>query len=537
MVNEQAGIPQKYPWAFSLLLVTVVIVLFNLFFTPLLNSGDDAFMMYTLGGGYGETPTNLLQYNHIWHPWLGWLIKSLYQNAPGINWYSVALLLFHVLGLSSVLYVFLQRTKWIQALLFFAILFFFVEARLLLSLTFTGTAFVLGLGGVCLLSHQLQRGNWKSLNILAAIIFLLLTGMLRLQVCWLVMVLFGSVVLTWLNKKQLVQWGVVIVTIAGLLFVFNKIHVNYYQRNIPGWEQQEKFRQALFYSYNRQLKSETTFTDSTEAHLFFAGFLYDSVKFNTARIDSISKQITRNRSFINKEDVNGLYWFFIEMRVYLLLLVVLLAIPVMMKKYRLLADWSISLAPYLALHVYLFLYLKITEPLHLGLLLFLFLTLLLQLCKIENPMAVKGKSWLPWAILLLLSFGWIGVRIFKENETNKQKHQRFLCMINELNQQPGKLFVATDDSFPLGYASIWDRPQQYPAANLLYKDRLITHTYLQTLKRKGISNLDSALLYNKNVFLLGAALPALTVKYQPAVLTGPFTVFHCLEVRQLDVVR
>jgi len=104
--------------------------------------------------------------------------------------------------------------------------------------------------------------------------------------------------------------------------------------------------------------------------------------------------------------------------------------------------------------------------------------------------------------------------------------------MKELNRHPAKLFVATDDAFPLGYVSARETPQQYPAKNLLYKDRLITHTYLQTLQRLGIANLNEALLHHPSVLLLGKKLPALEKKYK-AHLTDTLASYGCLEVRQL----
>ena len=521
----------------SLLITSCCFILLNLVFTPLLNSGDDTYMLYTLGGGYGESPSNLLHYNYGWHYWLGIIVSKLFQLAPGINWYTILLLLFHLAGCSAVLYVLLKMMKPQTAIFFFVLLFVFIEARQLLSLSFTGTAFVLAIGAMILLVYQLQQSMRLGGTVIFTFGLLLLAGMLRLQIVWLVIALFASVAITVFNRQQIIRWGLLVAVLAVSLWGLNKLHEQYYTRHIDGWKEQEQFRQALFYGYNRQLVNNAgngIFTDSTEAQLFFAGFLYDSVRFNTEKINKISRGITRNRSFTSKEDLKGLYWFFIELRVYIALFAVLIFVLMYQRRYRIIQKWLLSFLAFLAIHAYLFIYLKVTLPIHYGLLSFLLIALVLQFKKEEDFFASINKLSIPLAILLVLLFGWIGKRLVTENEDNKNKYQRFLCANNELNMNPDRLFVATDDAFPLNYFYIWNTPKQYPAANLLYKDRLITHTYLQTLKRFGVTNLQEALLNNKNVFLLGTALPAVEKRAEPAQLSPPFPVFRCMEVRQLN---
>lgn len=527
----------SYTGLLSVGIVTAIFILFNGIATPLLNSGDDTYMLYTLGGGYGEPPSNQLHYNHVWHPWLGAMVSKLFQLVPGINWYTIILLLFHLAGCSAFLYVLLKKAKPLTAIFFFLLLFVFIEARQLLSLSFTGTAFVLATGAMSLLVYQLQQSLRLGSAVIFALILLLLAGMLRLQIVWLVIALFASVAITVFNRQQIIRWGLLVAVLAVSLWGLNKLHEQYYTRHIDGWKEQEQFRQALFYGYNRQLVNNAgngIFTDSTEAQLFFAGFLYDSVRFNTERINKISRGITRNRSFTSKEDLKGLYWFFIELRVYLALFAVLFFVLFYHRQCRVIQKWLLSFLAFLLIHTYLFIYLKVTLPIHYGLLSFLLIAMVLQFKKEEYFFASTQKLKIPLFILFLLLFGWMGKRLMTENEDNKNKYQRFLCATNELNMNPDRLFIATDDAFPLNYFYIWNTPKQYPAANLLYKDRLITHTYLQTLKRFGITNLQEALLNNKNVFLVGTALPALEKNAEPAQLSPPFPVFKCMEVRQLN---
>jgi hypothetical protein len=513
----------------------VLFALFNIVATPLLNSGDDAFLMYTLGGGYGEAPTNLLHYDNGWHYWLGAGVKTLFDLFPGINWYTIILLLFHLCGCSAFFYVLLKRLRPGMAFLFFTIFFFFIETRFLISLTYTGAAFVAAAGAICLLQFQIVRGKLKISNLVPAALLLILAGMLRLQIAWLVLVLFILPAIILFRKKQLIQWIVSSLVIVVLLFGLNKIHQHYYTKNIPGWKQQEEFRQAVFYAYNRPIKQHglmQAFNDSSEYQLFFAGFFYDSSAFSTERVRAISKQVTRKRLLNENEDRQGLYWFFIELRIYILLFGLIIAGLIIQKKYRIIKNWLWSLIVVGGIYTFLFVFMKLTTPLHLGLLMILWMQLA-SLFTNENNFfpGKKSFSWL-MIISLLLLFGWMGKRVADENAENRLRRLEFLCLLNEINKHTQNLFVATDDSFPLGYFYIWDLPAKYPAHNLLYKDRLLTHTWVETIKRFGITDLRDAMLHNDNVFLLGPVLPALE---KGAKTSDKIPGYQCLEVRKLSI--
>ncbi len=527
----------QYSWATAIATTVILISLLNMVATPLLNSGDDAYLMYTLGGGYGEAPTQLLHYNDGWHPWLGVIVKNLFVAFPSANWYSLTLLFFHASGCTLILFVLLKRMKPLLAFFFFMILFFFVETRMLLSLTFTGAAFVAATGAGMLLIHQLQQNKVASFNSLISIIILLAAGMLRLQIAWVDIFLFIPAVITMLNRQQRIRWLIITGMFVLLLMGLNTIQEHQYKKHIAGWEQQEKFRQAMFYAFNRPLRHDAmtgVFKDSAEQQLFFAGFLYDSVEFNTARVAVISRQITRQRWMNDKEDRQGLYWFIIEMRIYILLFFVIIIPLLVQQKYAPLKKWLLSFLAVMAIYGYLFIFFKITTPIHLGLLMVLWIQLALSFKKEDEMLPANKRGVIAMALSFLLLFGWMGIRVAKQDKANRTKHLQFLCVVNEINQHPGQLFVATDDSFPLGYFYIWNEPRQYPVQNLLYKDRLLTHTYRQTLHRFGITNLNDAMVNNDSVFLLGPALPALAKSIGQAHLSDTIPGYHCFEVRRLN---
>jgi len=528
---------KKNAFLFSLLVTAILLFLFTSITTPLLNSGDDAFMMYTLAGGFGEAPTNLLHYNHLWHPWLGSLVSNLFSVMPGVNWYSIALLVYHWLGLTAVFYVMLRTVKLSSAILLFLTLFTFIEARLLLSLNLTGAALVAGVGAVFLVTHLVKQQRITIWLTVFAVLLLLLAGLLRLHVIVLVILLFLPLLFFGFSKKQVVRVATIIFLLGVILFGLNKLQEQYYIKHIPGWKKQEEFRQGLFYAYNRPIKENIpggVFKDSTEQELFFSAFLYDSVKFTPERVMEISKNITRERWLDEKEDRLGLYWFFFELRIYLLLFIVFAGLLVINKQLKQLRYWVLPLLAVLFIYACLFVFLKMTVTIHLGLLFILWIQFSATIQGDTTFFPGKKSSAFLISGILLLLLGWMFVRLYKENIANKSRQQRFRCVMNELNQQKDKLFIATDDSFPLGYFYIWDVPEQYPVTNLLYKDRLLTHTYLQTLNRYGIKDLNKALAEDKRILLLGGKLPSLEKVIIGSKLSERNPAFKCIEVRRLE---
>lgn len=528
---------EKNAFLFSLLVTAILLSLFTSITTPLLNSGDDAFMMYTLAGGFGEAPTNLLHYNPIWHQWLGGLMSNLFSVIPGVNWYSIALLVYHWLGLTAVFYVMLRTLKLSSAVLLFLTLFIFIETRLLLSLNLTGAALVAGTGAVFLVTYlakQQRITNWLTVF---AVLLLLLAGMLRLHVIVLVILLFLPLLFFRFSKMQIVQVVTIFFLSGIILFGLNKLQEQYYIRHIPGWRKQEAFRQGLFYAYNRPIKENVprgVFKDSTEQELFFSSFLYDSVKFTPERVMEISRNITRERWLDEKEDRLGLYWFFFELRIYLVLFIVFAGLLVINKQLKQLRYWALPVLAVLFIYAYLFVFLKMTATIHLGLLFILWIQFSATIQSDTKFFPGKKSSTFLISGILLLLLAWMFVRLYKENIANKGRQQKFRCVMNEMNQQKDKLFIATDDSFPLGYFYIWDVPEQYPVTNLLYKDRLLTHTYLQTLNRYGIKDLNKALAEDKRILLLGRKLPSLEKVIIGSKLSERNPAFKCMEVRRLE---
>ena len=55
-------------------------MLFLFLVKPIYDTGEDVYILYLLSGGFGNSPTELLHYNHGLHPYLGYLLKTLFDS-------------------------------------------------------------------------------------------------------------------------------------------------------------------------------------------------------------------------------------------------------------------------------------------------------------------------------------------------------------------------------------------------------------------------------------------------------------------------
>ncbi|MBL0153841.1 MAG: hypothetical protein IPP93_10245 [Chitinophagaceae bacterium] len=534
----------RYPVLLAVIVNIMLFALFYLFATPLLNSGDDAYFMYTLSGGYGEAPTSLLHYDYGWHYWLGSVVKQCFILEPGFNWYSFILNLFHFSGCASILFVLRRRMPLFKALLFFVIFFLLIETRMLLSLSYTGAAWVMGAGGALLMIEGFRGSTVQGSMVkwllgpggflMKGMILIILAGMLRYQMMEMVILLSLPLGYMLLSRKAFFKLAalmlVAVVVVVGLF----KIHEAHYRKHIAGWDQQEKFRQALFIAYNKSIKpakQQTVFYDSLERNLFNAGFLYDSTRFTPERVATITKQITRNRYFDLKEDRIKLYWVLRSFEFYFLLIVMVLALWIWQGYKTQAKRWLYYFLFVLAVYLLLYVFLKITHPVYMGLMMMLWLQLALQSPEEEQTIKYKRLPLIYLPIMIVALFG--AKAAWQENSNNIIRKKYFYCAMENLNRYPDRLYVATDDNFPLGWIGLWDDPKEYPVYNLIYKDRLITHTYLTTIQRFGIRDFQQALLHDKRIYLLGDTIPGSDKIFPGTILSGPIKEMVCLLARQL----
>jgi len=516
----------------------------NLFLLPILNSGDDVFLLYTLSGGYGDAPTSLLHYNHIWHPALGWIVKSLFESFPSINWYAVFLMGLQLVCSTVFLLFLLKKFRFQTAFILYFIFFWFIEIRIIHWLNFSSTAWITAVAGFILLMDAAWNKS-KHASLIFPAILLLLAGLLRLHILAAVTILLLPAFIYY-TRRSYKKWLAVLASVAVVLILLNLQHVNFYKKNIPGWQKQEEYRQAIFKLANRSeiaaTISKVTYQDSIAFAFYKSRFYIDTSILSIAKFGEMEKRLKKQINFNKDEFFSGLYWLFTELRVYLLLLLICLSIlwqSGVLKHF--LRQWLLSVIIVAGAYFFLLLFMKMTFTLHMGVMLMLWVysVWILKDMRSKNEQAVPVKNLL--LAVLILPFIWMGIRYYKTDKNNREQNKRFKCMVTELLNNRDKLFVATNDFLPLNFYYIWDVPANNKIENLIYKDREITFSYNSTLQRFGVNDLPIGILNNPKVVLTGGELPELKnyyrTKFNAEIKTMPVAKsFNCLNVFYLQCI-
>jgi hypothetical protein len=454
---------------------------------PIFNSGDDVYVLYLLGGGFGQPPTELLHYNLGLNPYLGLMLKNLFIQFPGFNWYAALLYALHFIFCTALLRQLMLLNKRGTALFIYGLIFFCIEARFLLQPTFTNTALVTALAGaLSLYDKKLALGY----------ILILLALLLRVHLLIPVVIIAAP----FFTKKQAIH----LVGAAALVAIVIFAQQQYYKQHIPNWQQEEFYRQTVISHYNTLKKPATNWSDSSQltAAIIDNGILFDKEWLSTQRIADATKAVKISVAW-QQDFLQRLYWLMLENRasVLLMLLILFYKFPTITKQEK-------------------------TSLISSALLLFGICAALLLFKKLP-PYVIPGciLIWLSFAATIknnpargclvtiagALMLYWSIARLDKLSNWNIQQHQQWECAYKFVAGSPGNLFLVTDDKFPMDYFQVWDTPHQYPITNLLYKDHFLNNTYQPIYKKFNITS-PLQFLNNKNVVFTGGN-PQIVCKY------------------------
>jgi hypothetical protein len=516
------------------LLFAVVFLLLH----PVYDSGDDVYLLYLLGGGFGQAPTELLHYNHIMHPYLGWIIKSLFSLSPGINWYSVFLYLAHFTSSSVVLFVLLQQHRKKIALPVFAVFFLVFELWFLLQITFTVTAVAVSIAGFYLLLYRIRAGKTGS-KLIFPVALLVIASLFRIHVMIPLLIISIPTALALPGKKNKYYFtgalAVALIFITGLNF----LQQQYYIRQIPNWQQEENYRQAVFHYFNNPVRYDAAAIpgSGTEREMLESGIFIDKGFLSEEKINALSEEVHYKHRVFDGQTKNSIYWVFIEARIFLLASFTLLtgAFLYSNKANRIAILASAAVAAGILL--YLFFFLKLPF--------YLVPALLCAAAMLPWPLTASKKAMsYPVQNLLLFSSmllcgAWGFIRAYKINSRNSGFNNAFHFAYKEISSHPDKLFFVTEDLFPMDYFSVWDTPQQYQVKNLLYKDPLFNNTEQVILKPFGFLSVKE--IWGSNKVLFWGRQTGTLKKYFREVykkdiqFSDPLPGFQYREVRQLII--
>jgi hypothetical protein len=520
----------------SILVNTLLFTLVFLLLHPVYDSGDDVYILYLLGGGFGQAPTELLHYNHIMHPYMGWIIKSLFSVSPGINWYTVFLFLAHFISVAVLLFILLEQYQKKIALLIFGIFFLVFEMWFLLQITFTVTAVVVSITGLYLLLRQVLAGK-PFYKLVIPVTLLIIAPLFRMHVIIPVLIISIPSVFALPGKKNKYYFtgalAVALFFIAGLHF----LQEQYYTRQIPNWQQEENYRQAVFHYFNNPVRYEHSPVSGTEKELLELGIFIDRDFLSAEKIDALSKEVHYKRSLFDKQTKKTFYWVFIETRIFLVAFFTLLtgAFLYSNKASRIAIIASATVA--LGMLLYLFIFLKLP---------FYLVPALLCAAAVLPLSLINAKKAMPSPVqnllllcLFLLCGAWGIIRIYKINNRNNIFNKEFHIAYQEISNHPDKLFFVTEDLFPMDYFSVWDSPQKYPVKNLLFKDPLFNNTADAILRPFGFLSVKE--IWGSNKVLFWGKQTGILKKYFLQVykkdiqFSDPLPGFQYGEVRRLII--
>ncbi len=492
----------------------ILILLVILFLKPLLNSGDDAYLMYSLSGAFGVPPTELLDYSWGWHIFLGLPLKFLFILSPGINWYSIFLLTIHWISTSIIFLFFLKSFRLSHGLIFFSAYFIFFEATLLLSLNFSSSSIILAIAANILLIDKLNSKNLNKTSLLLPLGLLCCSGLLRFHTWAFVEVLMGIFIFFLPLKKGV--YYIVFKSMLLIILVSSFIgHQHYYERNIMGWEEKEEISKILYSHYNSPQTDKpdpAVFKDSIEYDFFYNSFFYDNQILNSNRLKAITLGLKRVRNLSNQEDTLTLYWNFINGRLYFLTILLPLCFFIIKRKWDLLKKILPFLFLSFSLYCYLFFYLKITQPIFLGFIITNWLIIFL-FSKNESFKSSKFST----SIFTLLSFiclVWGIIRIYKINIENGEKYNDWICYYDDLKRNSSTLHIAVNAELPIDNFYILDNPLRFSIHNFISISHFNKTVFEEKKKQFGLKNVMEDIINRSDIVLFGPKMNSLPRYYQ-----------------------
>lgn len=158
---------------FSILVNTLMLIFFNIFFYCRFHTVDDVFMEMIACGAYGDPDLHLIYTNSI----LGFALSMLYKITDQIPWYGIMHIIMAWISFSSIFYVFMNKKNKMLSVLVLAVLFIF-SYEAYTKVQFTKTAAYLAAAGYSLIADAIEAHNDKK-KILSGILFLWNSFMIR----------------------------------------------------------------------------------------------------------------------------------------------------------------------------------------------------------------------------------------------------------------------------------------------------------------------------------------------------------------------
>ncbi|KIC93468.1 hypothetical protein [Flavihumibacter solisilvae] len=439
---------------------------------PAYYSKEDAFILYLLGGGFGSPTSVLLHYNHIMSPLINVVLKTFFDVFEGVNWYTFALFLMHYIAGAAILSVLLERTRRREVMwVFFAIQVIF-QGWLMVHIGFTSVAIILTIAGIALLVGGRNR--------VYAFIFLVAASLFRLHV---MIPLFGIALPYLFFKDKIFNRGnlAFLFLLIVSIFAMGLVQKWWYSSNIPGWSDEESYRQLIYGLYNKSGTTSFRRGDfQNELDLVRMGLPADSAYISRVKLLELNRAIEQE---VQNRRKGWSEWFWINNRLYFVTALMLVLLFCLKNGNRLLVVMISALLMVfgcwlLAVHAKLPEYLPVA-----CLFVFTLLTIIHLELRIDfwfvNYVIIIATS-----ILML----WGAVRLYKLGIRNNIRAEEFCRNYSIYKKYPEHLFINTMGTFRLESVPVWSDPREYPLPNYLDSDHFLMNLHWRILQRFGLNS-------------------------------------------------
>jgi len=332
--------------------VLINVILFSLLFLFIYvryQTNDDSGIEAVVSGiKMGEPSEYLVVINIV----LGKILVLLYSNFPNVNWYPIMLYLLHFLSFTIILHCILKK-KNLMSLSIYLLVFSLFELFLLANLQFTTTAAVTGISGMLLVFTYIDSKDLSFYSAISmGIIFLVIAGLVRKNILYMILGLSSVYLLIKLIRKPGLRIPVIIAIIIAIFSLFN-IYNNYYYNKDAQWDFYMGYNQLRgkiidyprfeYSKLNKDIYDDVGWSENDVEmfdNWFFADLKLYSIEKLEYVVENIKPEIKNNRIFKTlKEAWNSIS---LEIRVFTLVFLIFMIMDIIRSRNKYLFSVLIS---------------------------------------------------------------------------------------------------------------------------------------------------------------------------------------------------
>ena len=274
---------------FLLFIGNLVFFIITAYFLPIrFEMNDDIAMLLLASGEYtGKPEPNLVFINYIY----GCFLTFLYNMNRDIEWYTVVFSVIHIISLSIISWNIIGEKIYPVFKIIFLLIFYALEARLILLFQFTTTAALCSLAGIVLLCYK------KNYQKIAGIALFIVSSLIRFEASLLILAIASPILIKdiYSNSRHTLLNSTSYLLIAlTVSFIFKYYNNHIYQKDeaLSYYLEYNKFRGLINDNPNAGsiVKNLPEGVSQVDYYLLLS-FFPDGTNIDLDKIKSISMQL------------------------------------------------------------------------------------------------------------------------------------------------------------------------------------------------------------------------------------------------------